>query len=204
MSRIDFLEKYATKDKHYDINKEIDKALNSRSDNYIYALTKHPDFNIDHTEFLLNHKNKYFHRLAYESKHITPEHIDKALDDVDSLIKGTAISNPNASIDNISKALLDEHYSVRKKALQHPNVTNEHIDIGLSDPDEFVRAEAARHAKLPLHINKALSDHDWIVRRAATENMNIDEKQLKQAMIDSDRAVSSSAYTIYSHVMRKK
>ena len=88
--RIDFLEKYATNGKHYDINKEIDKALDS---NIILIRA-----------------------IAIDHNMVNKEHLDKALNDPSEYVRANAALNTNGTKEHLDKALKDENFSVHTAA----------------------------------------------------------------------------------------
>ncbi len=63
-----------------------------------------------------------------QSKEVTKEHLDKALNDTNTDVRLAAASNLNASKEHLDKALNDRSEGVRAAAVSNPNATKEHLD----------------------------------------------------------------------------
>lgn len=108
----------------------------------------------------------------YDDNEITPDHLNKALDDSDWRVRYRASYHPNASSDNISKALSDQDVAVRTSALENPNVEEHHISKALNDNDVNVRYAAINHPKATEnHFRTAIMDINQDVRYSAVDNL---------------------------------
>jgi hypothetical protein len=168
-------------------------------------LMEHKNFTIEHADRMLNRKEAsggiktelLNHRDTDWSKQITPQHIDKALDDDSVPVNEAAAMHPNASSENLTKALNSDFNDVRKAALENPNANQEHFAKGLSDENEEVRALAANKTPSNDHLSQALNDFSRRVRRAAAGNENLNDQNLDRAISDPEGSVVRNA--INSH-----
>ncbi len=108
----------------------------------------------------------------YDDNEITPDHLNKALDDSDWRIRYRAAYHPSASSDNIHKALSDSDVAVRTAALENPNVNTEHISKALNDLDATVRFDAVNHPKAtPENLRVGIKDSSQDVRHSAVDKL---------------------------------
>ena len=108
----------------------------------------------------------------YDDSEITPDHLNKALDDSDWRVRYRAAYHPNASSDNIHKALSDEDVAVRTSALENPNIEEHHISKALNDSDANVRSDAIKHPKATEnHLRSAIMDSNSDIRHYAVDTL---------------------------------
>lgn len=108
----------------------------------------------------------------YDDSEITPDHLNKALDDSDWRVRYRAAYHPNASSDNIHKALSDEDVAVRTSALENPNIEEHHISKALNDSDANVRSDAIKHPKTTEnHLRSAIMDSNSDIRHYAVDTL---------------------------------
>ena len=108
----------------------------------------------------------------YDDSEITPDHLNKALDDSDWRVRYRAAYHPNASSDNIHKALSDEDVAVRTSALENPNIEEHHISKALNDSDTNVRSDAIKHPKTTEnHLRSAIMDSNSDIRHYAVDTL---------------------------------
>ena len=81
------------------------------------------------------------------SKTVTHQDIDEALNDSDRDVRYQAIRHPNATKEHINKALNDSTSYVRSYAIKLPNVTRENLLTALADSDYSIRTYARRHPR---------------------------------------------------------
>ena len=179
----------------------------------IYAAT-HPNAEPHHQAAALNDPSMHVRaNVVRDISSVTPQEIDKTLDNEDSWVRSTAMYNPYASAEHVSKALKDDNGLVVKAAINHPNfntnhittvlrgskyssyqkvmalkragVTSEHIYLALNDPSHFVRKIAITRSKVTSdHIDKAMKDSHDTVRYYAVKHRNASKQQLEQALND--------------------
>ena len=178
---------------HPDIQKEMAKSDNPEVQK-ANLLFKNPHIKPEHITKALNDIDTSIRVLAIEHPKATPEHITKALDDEDEYVRGAAIKHPNATPEHITKALDDEVWDVREAAIEHPKATPEHITKALNDKDAGVRGLAIKHPKAtPEHITKALNDKNWQVRGTAIEHPKATPEHISKALNDEDASVRGLA-----------
>lgn len=108
----------------------------------------------------------------YDDNEITPEHLNRALDDSDWRVRYRASYHPNASSDNINKALSDQDVAVRTSALENPNIEEHHISKALNDSDANVRSDAIKHPKATEnHLRSAIMDSNSDIRHYAVDTL---------------------------------
>ena len=120
----------------------------------------------------LSHQKEY----ALTSPHVTPEHIDKALNDKDTYVRAMAASSPKASHDNIMKALGDKDDQVVRYTLRNKSLNHSHIDRALQNAEENPNNKYDIHNALVSHPNLAphhidhlmKTDDDFIARKLAS------------------------------------
>ena len=173
-----------------DINKYFDKLLLSDPKNAIKDSSITPE-NISKA---LNNLDSEVRGIAAKHPNATSEHITKALNDPSSDVRLRAIRYPKATSEQISKALNDPSSDVRDTAIRHPKATSEHITKALDDSSSTVRWTAIRHPKVTLeHITKALNNPDLGIRRMAISHPKATLEHITKALDDSDPEVRVQA-----------
>ena len=129
------------------------------------------------------------------SKKVTHQDIDDALNHRGDNVRVVALQHKNATKEHFDKALNDDVWVVRAFAIKnHPNLTKEHIDKALNDSDETVREYAIRHPNASEeNITKALNDSSWAVRYNAIKHPNVTKDNISKALNDNDEDVRSAA-----------
>jgi HEAT repeat protein len=148
----------------------------------------------EHITKALDDEDWVVRQAAMQHPKATSEHISRALNDEDKVVRRVAISHPKATPEHITKALNDEDEVVRRAAISHPKATHEHITKALNDTDSYVRTHAIQHPKAtPEHITKALDDKDWGVRYVAIKHPNVTPEHISKALDNSDEDVRRDA-----------
>jgi hypothetical protein len=179
--------------------KEITKVLNGTSSPEKVFAISNPNATPEHINKALDANNHSdIRQYAIENSHVklSPEHITKALNDVDPRVRAAAVRRPEATAEHITKGVNDEKSFVRQHAIQNPNANAEHISKILNDPNETdgVKKIALAHPKAtPEHITKALRDPDESVRRTAISNPNANAEHITKALSDPDDVVRRRA-----------
>jgi len=177
-------------DSHYGIDhagfkahaEQLAKDLSGPHKGGSIVYKKHPDVYNDNGYTTMMHPD------------VAPEHITKALDDDDKLVRLAAISHPKATSEHITKALDDPNEGIRKAALEHPKVTSEHITKALDNTNDFVRLAAIRHPKATSeHITKALDDPAEYIRDSALEHPKVTSEHITKALDNTNDFVRQIA-----------
>jgi HEAT repeat protein len=154
----------------------------------------HPNANAEHLHKALNDKDWIVRLAAAIHLNATAEHLHKVLNDKDFLVRKAAASHPNANAEHLHKALNDEDIYVRKEAASHPNANAENLHKALSDEHPYVREFAVRNPNANAeHLHKALNDEDDFVRKFAASHPNANTEHLHKALNDEDIYVRKAA-----------
>ena len=167
MSHLSFLHDYAVPGKHFDPIKEGEKAMNS--DNWttraIYA----------------------------RQEYVTPEHLDRLLNDSNVWVVQHAADNPNIQSHHLDR-MLDREPHIRARAAASKNVSEKHLDKAINDETVSVRYNVASHNKAtPNQLQRALGDTDRGVVLAAIYNKNTPTHMILPYKNSSDEVISRAA-----------
>lgn len=135
----------------------------------------------------LSNPDKYIRNLAAKHKTATSDHLDKALQDSSSFVRGAVFDSksPNLSKKHIEKGLSDDDESVRRNAIRHSTATSEHINKVLDDPneDEHVKKSCFYNPNATSdHIEKGLNSGIKDIMYAAAAHKNATPEQITRAV----------------------
>jgi hypothetical protein len=143
----------------------------------------------------LDDENSGVRRMAIQHENATPEHINKALDDEDHTVRSEAAKHHNANEENLEKALRDKHTNVAETAASNPNLTYKNIHTALDHEDPYVRMGAIMSGDDKVHsdhLDRAIKDPDYGVRRTASRHPNIENHHLE--VLEHDEHPNISEY----------
>jgi hypothetical protein len=109
------------------------------------AAMYNPNATTEHINHVLDKGKAFTHakRVAIKHQNVGVSEINKALDDDDEYVRGSALSNPKVNDDHITKAMRDHESWIVHKAILNKAATKEHFLKGLEHDDEGVREESA-------------------------------------------------------------
>lgn len=169
------------------------------------AVLRHRNVTPELVDAGVKDQNRNVRREAAKSRLLTPQHIDKIVNNPqeNGRVKIEAISNPNATHDQISRGLEHEDPDVRFYALKNPNVTADHIAKAIKPNQPFhVREAALGHRRAnSTHINEILNtrpprvmDRDTLrLHQQAAAHPKASSENLHKALDSEDPTVRELA-----------
>ena len=168
---------------------DIAKRLSTATDtNGLFAI--HPSvYNDSHLENSL-HPNLKASDLDALSNH------------ADHNVRGAVVGHHAAEERHIDKALNDENTGVRGAAIRNTRLVNKtHLRKALKDPSLIVRTFAAKHPKMDHDLlTTALKDPSTLVKMQALEHPNLNDKHIELASTDANSTVRNHAKTLKSRL----
>ena len=162
---------------------------------------------IGDTKTLLSHPDYEVRSAAFhpENTSITPDDINKGLDDKDYNVSIQAIKHPNVTTENLEKAANHKSHLVAAAAFSHPNAQHSVLEKGMSHPVNFVRWHASSNENLPAHlIDKSFEDSDPDITAAAiTHSKHVTSNHLEKALSSPhhDIAIAAASRGLPKHLI---
>lgn len=150
---------------------------------------------IGNREILLNSKNPKRRMLAFheEDLDVTPEDIDRGLNDSNHKVRHAAASHPNASKENLDKAMSIDN-NLAFVAANHRNASSDQLDKLIYHPSSAVRHSAADNGNLSAEsISKIMSGNDIRMKEYAIKNRNATQEHILKALDDNDTYINRNA-----------
>lgn len=121
MSRFKFLNKYAEDGRHYDLDTEVVRGMNS--------------------------PNAWDRRAVSKIRNLKPDHLEIMSRDPDHVVVGQAAMHPNATEDQLERAINHPHWFVKACAINNPKIQAHHLQKLINDDDPDVKWEAGERLK---------------------------------------------------------
>ena len=125
----------------------LDKIIKAHDDDasVLEHAMYNPNVTTEHINTILDKGKAFTHakRVAIKHQNVGEDEINKALDDDDEYVRGSALSNSKVNADHITKAMYDKEPWIVHKAILNKAATKEHFLKGLEHDDEGVCEESA-------------------------------------------------------------
>ena len=157
----------------------------------------HPLFNSENIFMVLCGKSTSLKQSVLELNIITPDHIDKALDDDSSSVAIMAIKSQTASTDNINKALKHSDPDIARAAIMSVNFSEANVETALECGYEYSLLSLLKYPHITERQLLSLKDSEfWGVRRFAVKHPNSGIDHIAYAMNDENEYVAQEAMRI--------